>query len=514
MMAHNKIRIALALAMALVLVTSLASAGAIAQEDGQESDGATTVDSCTTITEPGTYELADDLTNATANTTIFEFDGVQVDACVVVASDDVVLNGGGNAVEGSAEDLNDTNVSIANQTVDANLTNVTNVTGDANETAGGNETFTLDVGVAVVPLDDPGVNLTNVTVRDLGTAGWYGGVYADNVTESSLQGINASGNAETGLILDNVTAASVGGIQASDNGDFGVIMHKSHDNVLTDVSVENDAFAGLVMFDSHRNELSNVTATNQSIAGIGLLNASNNTLSDVEVRDTEGQFFRYSAGLLFDNASDNFVVDVTASDNRNWTYHSTNESTDNLVLNLTTDDRQLSFVATDVALRFDENASDEPGMPFVALDTGENASILVDVNWSATGAPTDVAENETLDAGDNLTDADAANATGDQAEAPANATDDAGDAADEGIDEAGNETANETAEPANATGDDADPAGEEIDETENETAANETVEPANETDGDAAGEPVGEETDEAENETAVNETTNETANAF
>lgn len=501
MMARDKTRAVLALAMALVLIASVVPAGAVAQEDGQENDGATTIDSCTTITEPGTYELADNLTNATANTTILGFPGVEINACVVVASDDVVLNGNGNAVAGAAPDT--PGASLPNQTTDANLTNVTaagvNETA-ANDTetatAGQNETVTLTVGIAVTPMDDGQANLTNVTVRDVTTTGWTGGMFATNVTGATMQGIDATDNVQLGFNLNNATNATVSDLRATDSDGLGVILWNVTDSTFTDVQAADNQFAGVLMDESHRNELTNVTATNQSIAGIAALNASNNTFFDVEVRNTAGEFFQYTAGLLFDNASDNFVVDATASDNRNWTYYSTNDSRDNFVLNLTADDQRLSFVATDVALRFDENATDEPGMPFVALDTGENASILVDVNWSATGAPTDVAENETLDAGDNLTDAEAVNATDNATEEPTDAT------------------ANETAEPANATGDDADPAGEEIDETENETAVNETAEPANETDDDAVGDPAGEETDEAENGTAVNQTTNETANAF
>lgn len=423
MMTRDKARAVLALGMALILIASTVPAAAIAQEDGQESDGATTIDSCTTITEPGEYELADDLTNATANTTIFEFDGVQVDACVVVASDDVVLTGNGNAVEGVAEPTNGTNVSIANQTTDANLTNVTNATGDLNETADGNETLTLDVGVAVLPLNDTEANLTNVTVRDVDSANWFAGVFADNVTESTLQGIEASDNVEIGFELDNVTNSSIGDVRATDNGGIGGIVYRSDDNALSDLHAENNTYVGYVVGESHRNQLRNVTALNQNIAGMAVFSSDENAMIGVDVRNTSGDAptFGPSAGLLLDNASDNFVTDVTASDNRNWTYYSWNGSTGNFVLNLTDDGTQLSFAATDVALRFDENATDEPGLPLVVLDTGENASVLVDVNWAATDAPTDV-PNETTDAGDDLTDDGPTNATADENATAANET--------------------------------------------------------------------------------------------
>ncbi|NHN46284.1 right-handed parallel beta-helix repeat-containing protein [Halostella sp. JP-L12] len=428
-MTYDKLRSGVALVMTLVLVVSVVPAGAIAQDDGQEGDGATTIDSCTTITEPGTYELAGDLTNATANATILEFDGTRVTACVVVAADDVVLNGGGNAVEGSTGDPVDTGVSIGSATADAN---VTNASGDANQTAatGQNETFSPDVGVAVLPLHDARANLTNVTVRNVSSTGWFGGVFASNVTGSTIAGVDASGNAESGLILENVTDTSVSDVRADDNAVFGVIAFSADDNALSSVRAADNGFVGYFVAESHRTQFRNVTATNQSLAGMAFFNATENVVSGLEVRNTAGDdpMLGPSAGLLFENASDNFLTGVAASDNRNWTYHAANGSTDNVVLNLTADDRQLSFVATDVAVRFDRNATGGVGTPFVAVDTGENASILVDVNWSSTGAPTGAAENETLEAGDNLTDAEAANATGDGAVEPANAT-------------AGNETA-------------------------------------------------------------------------
>lgn len=438
-MTYNKLRAGLALTMALVLIVGTVPSAAIAQDDRQEGDGATTIDSCTTITEPGVYELDGDLTNATANATILEYDGTRVTACVVVAADDVVLNGGGNAVEGASEGPNGTEVSIANA---SGVANQTNATADANQTGatGQNETFSPDVGVAVLPLDDARANLTNVTVRNVSSTGWFGGVFASNVTDSTIASVDASGNAETGLILENVTDTSVSDVRANDNAVFGVIAFSADDNALSGVRAADNGFVGHFVAESHRNQFRNVTATNQSLAGMAFFNATENVVSGLEVRNTAGDdpMLGPSAGLLFENASDNFLTGVAASDNRNWTYHAANGSADNVVLNLTDGDRQLSFVATDVAFRFDRNVTEGDGTPFVAVDTGENASILVDVNWSSSGAPPGAAENETLEAGDDLPDAEAANATGNQTAEPANA---AGDGAGEPANAtAGNET--------------------------------------------------------------------------
>lgn len=420
-MASSRIRATLALVMGLVLIASIVPIGAAAQQDGQESDdGGRVIDSCTTITEPGVYELGDNLTNATANTTIFEFDGVQVDACIVVASDDVVLDGNGNTVEGAvpdAADLNETDVSIANQTTDANLTNITSEStaadGTGNDTAGANETGlagqnqTLTVGVAVLPLDGGQAELANVTVRDISSSNWFAGMFVENVTASTVRNVDASGNLELGFELGNVTGTSVTNLRASDNGGLGVIVYQSHDNFMNSLRAENNTFAGYLLEKSHHNGLVNVTASDQNIAGIAFLNASENALVGAHVRNTTGQFFAFSGGLVLDNASGNLIAEVTATDNQNWTYYSTNGSTGNFVKNLTVDGRSLSFTATDVALRFDQNATDAAGTPLVILDTSENASIVLLTTWRATGASVDVAPtNETVaEAGEDATNA-------------------------------------------------------------------------------------------------------------
>lgn len=390
-MTASTVRSALTVAVAVALASSVASVGA-AQTHAQPDGGVTTIDSCTTITEPGVYELSGDLTNATANTTIFEFDGADVTACVVVAADDVVFDGNGYTVDGAnaTAGLDETNVSVANQTTGGTLENVTAVN-ESNASAGANQT--LDIGVAVLPQAATQTELTNVTVKDVRSSDWFAGVYVENVTKSTITDVGASENAEIGFELANATFSVVDGLRASDNGGLGVIVYGAEYNALKSVQAENNGYAGLVVGESHWNKFSELHASNQRIAGLALFNATNNVVSGVEVRETAGQGYPTTGGLLLDNASNNFFVDVTSVDNENWTYYSTNGSTDNLVLKLTDDGRSISFLATDVAVRFDEGPMAEPGTPLVIVDTSPNASILVDTTWTAvlTGATENVA---------------------------------------------------------------------------------------------------------------------------
>jgi len=389
-MTASTLRSALTVVVAVVLASSVASVGA-AQTHAQPGAEPTTVDSCTTITEPGVYELSDNLTNATANTTLFEFDGVTVTGCVVIASDDVVFDGNGYSVVGAnaIAGLNETTVSVANQTTDGGLENVT-VLNESNASTETNET--LGVGVAALPRDGTQQHLTNVTVKNVRSTDWAAGVYVENVTKSTVASVDASGNAEVGFELSNASFTVVEEVRAADNGGHGVIVYATTHSYLTSVQAEDNGFTGFIVGESHWNKFADVSAVNQSIAGVAVFNSSANAFAHVDVRQTTGESYPTTAGLLFDSASNNILTDVSAVDNRNWTYYATNGSADNVVLKLTSDGQTISFVATDVALRFDENAT-ATGTPLVIADTSSNASILVDTTWTEAlaDAPDDVA---------------------------------------------------------------------------------------------------------------------------
>ncbi|MFC7047007.1 hypothetical protein ACFQH6_17840 [Halobacteriaceae archaeon GCM10025711] len=73
----------------LVAVLAVVSAGgAVLLSDGSDGRDATTLDSCTTITEGGRYVLAGDVVDSDADT------------CIRVRASDVVLDGAGHRVDG------------------------------------------------------------------------------------------------------------------------------------------------------------------------------------------------------------------------------------------------------------------------------------------------------------------------------------------------------------------------------------------------------------------------------
>jgi hypothetical protein len=273
------------------------------QTDSEQADDeATTVDSCTTITEPGVYELGPNLTNQT------ESDDADGTACIVVQADDVVVEGNGAAIDGS----------------------------DANG----------DVGVAVRPSNDSDV-LRNATVRNVEASNWTTGVLVENATKSAVENVESSGNSEAGVEVRNLTYSAVTDVRATDNGDYGLVVNESSGTKLT-----------------------NVSATNHSVAGVAAVDSSKNLITDVEVNATGDGASSQTGGLLFDNASNNVVKDASVSETQNWAHYSTNGSADNLVARLSDEGQTVSFVGTDVAVRYDDGS-------LVVNETTEDGSILV-----------------------------------------------------------------------------------------------------------------------------------------
>jgi len=360
-MAAKILRTGLTLTMVLVLaVTAAGAAGATQTDDAESEDEATTIDSCTTITEPGVYKLDDDLTNRTANETVTENDSVS--ACILVRADDVVVDGNDDAIEGTEtiETESDESASVVNQTHDASL-------------RGTDET--LEVGVAVSPPENE-TELRNVTVRNVETSNWAAGLFVENVTKSSIENVEATENTELGVEVRALTFSKVTDVRVTDNGGIGVLVSETSYSAVDSVQSADNRHVGVLVADSKKNKLTNVSAVNHSVAGVAAVDSSGNGVTDVEVRETGGADRSETAGLLFDSASNNVVTDVNATANENWAYYATNGSADNLVLNLTDEGRSVSFVGTDVAIRFDEAATDD-GSPLTIRETTDDGSILV-----------------------------------------------------------------------------------------------------------------------------------------
>jgi parallel beta-helix repeat protein len=144
------------LAVALA-VLALVAGGGVAMLGAATPGSATaqtTVDSCTTIDEPGTYVLTGDVDNG-GNTAISQ-------ACFEITADDVTFDGNGHTIDGRGE--------------------------------------SHTKGVAVV-------NAENVTVTNFEVTDWHEGVLVENGS-ATVQNVNASSNAY-GIRLVNANASEV-----------------------------------------------------------------------------------------------------------------------------------------------------------------------------------------------------------------------------------------------------------------------------------------------------------------
>jgi len=304
------------------------SAGAVAAPAASASDGSataaseadaapTTIDSCTRITEPGVYVLGENVTNASAteDTGIEVFENETVRACILVASSDVVVRGGGHVVDGEG---------------------FGNVSDDETLASGFNETERAQyaLGVAVLAANVTAANGTaangtaangtaasNVTVANLTLSDWFVGAYVENASRTTLRDVDASGNANLGMEFVGTTDALVASSSADRNGFAGLYATRTRNLTVSGSSFDGNAVLGVDLFFANDAPLLvNVTASNASVAGIAVVQSSDAVVAESAVADSGGDdsLVGVSASYLFANASDAVVVDSRSVRGGSW----------------------------------------------------------------------------------------------------------------------------------------------------------------------------------------------------
>lgn len=272
--------IVLLVALSVVVVTGLALWTLPDGGGGTDVAGATTVDSCTTLTEPGAYVLTADVTDSETGT------------CIRIHSDDVVLDGAGHTIDGVG------------------------AFGSA--------------GVVVEPRGDG--SLTNVTVRNVTVTDWDDGVRYVRVLDGSVAGTTTANN-RVGLTLLNARNNTLADNVARSNRLRGIaLFEESANNTLSNNTVRANGFGislvepgtrnntlvgntassnefGIVLVDAHDNALLDNAANENRIAGIWLTAARNNTLA------RNGVSNRFYGIFLSDRSNDNRLTDNTATGN-------------------------------------------------------------------------------------------------------------------------------------------------------------------------------------------------------
>lgn len=231
------------------------------------------IDECTTITEPGRYELASDVGGD---------DGV----CLHVQSSDVAIDGNGNAIVGS-------------QTEDS-------------------------VGVFVYAADrgegvDTEDTVENVTVENVVVAEWADGVRVGDIsgidTQVRLRDVTVRDNTRTGVYVAEAEGVVVDGLTATGNGD-GLYLWEVQDSVFADVTAtDNDERGVALLQDVYDVTLWQVTATgngNGDYSSGGLYASTDvrrNHVVDGYFADNEG------AGVRFSDSGENVLTHVVVESN-------------------------------------------------------------------------------------------------------------------------------------------------------------------------------------------------------
>jgi parallel beta-helix repeat protein len=308
---------------------------------GDGTGGATVIDSCTTITEPGTYVLGEDLTDVRAS----EDTGIRTaagnaSACILIRSDDVVLEGDGHVLAGreGAEATAETETEPAEteipqtetaETVEAETAEADTVgtaEADTVETAEAEtaETEPAETGTAEPESVEIETAVGTVTPTETATeTGAAGGAIAG---ESSLGAGGRPASVGPGL-AERAGGEGVGSVsriapiraQVDGPGEdeevfpSGVAAVAPGDSPLENVTVRNvtatDWFVGVLGAGLSGATVEDVTASDNADTGIQLLDAAESTVSSTTANDNG------FAGIYVDGEGNNTIAENSVRDN-------------------------------------------------------------------------------------------------------------------------------------------------------------------------------------------------------
>jgi parallel beta-helix repeat protein len=274
----SALRVGVVVVVLVTVVVATAFAGLQIGGGPPEEGGPTPIDSCTTLSSPGAYELARDLENRNAG------------ACIRITASNVTFDGNGHRIDGVGA-----------------------------FGSGGVIVGSLDRGIA-------NVSVSNVTVTD-----WDDGLRYLNVSRGRVEGTTTANN-RIGLSVLNSTATTVTNTTAAANELYGVsVTRNSKRTLLTNNTarantlfgfhlvgvggttvMSNRAAAneyGIALIDADRNRIVRNNVSRNRIAGIWLSAADRNEVVDNYVSN------RFYGIYLSDRSTRNRLVANTAVSN-------------------------------------------------------------------------------------------------------------------------------------------------------------------------------------------------------
>jgi parallel beta-helix repeat protein len=327
--------------LALVAIVGLAlPAGA------QDGGGATEIDQCRNITEPGSYELTADITDSGA------------ERCIWIQSSNVSVDGQGHTIDG---------VDGAD-TIGIEIREPTKVSESAEELSN------VDVTDAVVTDWAKGLSyfvVTEGSVTDLRVASNDEGIDLEDASQFAVAGNTITANEGSG-ITDFGANAEIADNEITDNGGSGIALsggsydirnNTVNDNAgngisllasfadagtITNNTASGNGFDGIDVADSLPDRIADNTAIDNGRAGISLEETFGLELTGNTVNDNA----RGIDVALTDNTT---IEDTVARENTEWAFYSDGTSAfppaePNTVRNLTTGSATVSFEELGVAL--------------------------------------------------------------------------------------------------------------------------------------------------------------------
>ena len=284
-------------------------------DDDHEVDGGEPIDACTTITDPGEYELVADVEDSDA------------DRCIEIVVEDVALDGNNHTIDGvdgpgTAGVVVDavplSNVIVRNltttdwgrgvQLIEGEST-VRNVTAASNRD--GFETRTMDTTFTEVTARNNSVAgirgadaASDLTVRDSRVANnGVDGLVFQRTGSVRLRGTVVEGNDDDGVDAFEIAPSAFDDTVVRDNGDVGILAI-SDDLSIDETTVSGNGNEGIVVRDSSTPSLRENEVRDNGAGGISMLNVTDASVQNTTACGNDGTEFDYE-DTTFDDVGDN-----------------------------------------------------------------------------------------------------------------------------------------------------------------------------------------------------------------
>jgi parallel beta-helix repeat protein len=282
---------------------------------------ATQINSCTTISSPGEYVLAQDIINSTSG------------ACIKITSSSVVFDGAGHTIDGVdsfTKAIPSYGVHVNNPAETPRNVTVKNLKltdwdsgifyeGAAYGIITNNTAYSNDIGIYL--FSSGSITLTsnigslnekngfffytssyNTLINNTVSSNCRNGIYLDSSGGNTLTSNKASSNSESGIRLDSSVKNTLAGNTAGSNGENGIYLAPlSNNNTLTGNTANSNHY-GIILGDSHNNIIADNNALYNSYSGIYLGASSDNTLSNNSESSTGSETDRSSGYDSLSNA--------------------------------------------------------------------------------------------------------------------------------------------------------------------------------------------------------------------